>query len=272
MDEKVRLGGMALENGVLVHGPRHWACAVRTEEGELRVASGRKPLRAADVESDLLRGPARLAEVFALLPVVRRALPDARLPYERPGVAGALVGAAAAARKLRRSSTIAPSAQEVLAAMVSLAPAAVALRGGDLTAYHGAEHIAIGTYEHEEPRPREHERCGSHLVGPMLLLGVVGGVVARAAPPALRPVARLGAAFVAMSGSVELFTWAVRNPEHPLARAVTWPGFFLQKHVLTAEPTPELLEVANAALEACLALESPADGDRDASAEEAPPA
>ena len=33
----VRLGGMALANGVLVHGPRHWACAVRTGEGELKI-------------------------------------------------------------------------------------------------------------------------------------------------------------------------------------------------------------------------------------------
>jgi len=30
-DEKVRLGGMALPNGVLVHGPTSWAFAVRTD-------------------------------------------------------------------------------------------------------------------------------------------------------------------------------------------------------------------------------------------------
>ena len=37
MTERVRLGGMALANGVLVHGPRAWACAVRTADGELKV-------------------------------------------------------------------------------------------------------------------------------------------------------------------------------------------------------------------------------------------
>ena len=47
----VRLGGMALANGVLVHGPRHWACAVRTGEGELKVASGEKRLKAVDAGS-----------------------------------------------------------------------------------------------------------------------------------------------------------------------------------------------------------------------------
>ena len=77
---------MALANGVLVHGPRAWACAVRTDGGELKVVARRKRLRAASIRSPLLRGPARLAETFALLPQVKRALPEARLPMERPGV------------------------------------------------------------------------------------------------------------------------------------------------------------------------------------------
>ena len=40
---KLRLGGMALRNGLLVHGPTHWAAAVRDKQGDLQVASGRKP-------------------------------------------------------------------------------------------------------------------------------------------------------------------------------------------------------------------------------------
>ena len=80
-DEKIRLGGMALQNGVLVHGPTAWAIAVRTPEGELKVASGRKRLRGAKVTSPLLRGPARLADALLLLPRIRRALPEARLPF-----------------------------------------------------------------------------------------------------------------------------------------------------------------------------------------------
>jgi uncharacterized protein YqhQ len=60
-EETIRLGGMALANGVLVHGPRAWACAVRTEAGELQVASGLKRVRASEVQSPFLRGPARVA-------------------------------------------------------------------------------------------------------------------------------------------------------------------------------------------------------------------
>ena len=40
---KLRLGGMALRNGLLVHGPTHWAAAVRAADGSIKVASGPKP-------------------------------------------------------------------------------------------------------------------------------------------------------------------------------------------------------------------------------------
>ena len=38
--EKVRLGGMALQNGIMVHSYRHWAAAVRGEDGRVKLASG----------------------------------------------------------------------------------------------------------------------------------------------------------------------------------------------------------------------------------------
>jgi uncharacterized protein YqhQ len=52
---------MALANGVLVHGPRHWACAIRTDDGRLELAADRKTIRSVDVRSPFLRGPARVA-------------------------------------------------------------------------------------------------------------------------------------------------------------------------------------------------------------------
>jgi uncharacterized protein YqhQ len=73
-----------------------------------------------------------------------------------------------------------------------------------------------------------------------------------------------------MAASVELFSWMVRNERHPVARALARPGQELQHHLLTAEPTPDQLEVANAALAECLRLESAANGGSDR-AEEAPP-
>ena len=147
-EEKIRLGGMALANGVLVQGPTAWACAIRHDDGRIEVASARKRFRAAGVKTPLLRGPARLLEALAVLPDVKRKLPAARLPMQDGRALASVVGAATLVRGVRESSRLRPAAQELLAGIASLAPALLALRGGELAAYHGAEHISIGTYEH----------------------------------------------------------------------------------------------------------------------------
>jgi uncharacterized protein YqhQ len=260
-DDKIRLGGMALLNGVLVHGPNAWACAVRTKDGELKVVGEIKPIRASKVQSPLLRGPARLAEVFALLPVVRRRLPEARLPFQRPGVIAAMFATAATVRVVKSSRSLTPFARELVSGLLSAVPAILALRGSDLAAYHGAEHISIGSYEHGAPREKEHERCGSHMLGPMLATSAVAGAMASKAPAHLRPGARLAAQLGALAASTEIFSWMVRNPENRLARALAMPGHELQHRLATAEPSPEQLEVAEAALARCLELELAADGD-----------
>jgi uncharacterized protein YqhQ len=261
MADKIRLGGMALVNGVLVHGPSTWACAVRSGDGELKVAAEYKTFRAADVRNPILRGPARIAEVFALLPQVRRRLPEARLPFQRPQVLAAMGGTALVVRAVKESSRLSPLARELVGGMLSLAPAAFALRGGELAAYHGAEHISIGSYEHGEQRAREHERCGSHLLGPLVASSAIGATLAAKAPAHLRGPARAAAQLGAVAASTELFGWMTRNPDKPLSRALAWPGHELQHRLATAEPTPEQLEVAEAALAACLELEHAATDD-----------
>ena len=254
-DEKIRLGGMALANGVLVHGPKAWACAIRTDEGELKVASARKRFRAAEIDRPLLRGPARLLEAIAIIPEVRRALPDAKLPFQRPAVLASMLASATVVKVARESGRLRPAAQELLAGVLSVAPAVLALRSSDLAAYHGAEHISIGSYEHGEQRAKEHERCGSHLLGPLLATTALANTLAAKAPPHLRGAARVTAQLGALAASTEIFGWMVRNPERRLARALAKPGHELQHRFATAEPTPAQVEVAEAALQACLALE-----------------
>jgi len=254
-DEKVRLGGMALANGVLVHGPTAWGCAVRTDDGDLRVAAQPKRFRAADIEIPFLRGPARLLEAMAVIPEVRRALPEAKLPFQRPAVLATMLTSAVVVKLVRGSGRIGPAAQELVSGLLSVAPAALALRGSELAAYHGAEHISIGSYEHGEDRAKEHERCGSHLIGPLLATTAIGNTLAARAPEHLRGPARLAAQLGALAASTEIFGWMVRNPESRLARALARPGHELQHRLATAEPTPAQVEVAEAALAACLALE-----------------
>jgi uncharacterized protein YqhQ len=256
-DEKIRLGGMALRNGVLVHGPTAWACAVRLPDGTLKVAAQRKRVQASKIQNPLLRGPARLAEAVAILPSVKRKLPEAKLPFENPHVLAAMAASAVGVRAIR-SSRLSQAAQELAAGVLALTPAVLSLRGNELAAYHGAEHISIGTYEHDEPRAREHERCGSHLIGPLLATSAAANALAATVPPRFRRTARAVASLGAVAAATELFGWMVRNPEKKLARVLARPGHELQHRYATKEPSPEQVEVAEAALQACLALETAA--------------
>ena len=262
-DEKLRLGGMALRNGLLVHGPTHWAAAVRTPGGEIAVASGRKPELGSAATERLpgVRGVLKLAEAMAVIPLVKRALPEARLPMQDAKTLGAM-GAAALAGQAVRSAARSVAAREAAVAMISLAPALMALRSGDLAAYHGVEHKAIAAYEDDGDAAdalKEHDRCGSHLVAPMLTAAALGNVAVRRAGlrgPAAEAVVGLGSAALA----VEVFAWSERHPNSGVTRLLRRPGHEIQRAVGTREPTSEQLEVGRAALAEILRVEAPAAG------------
>ncbi|MGI9659719.1 MAG: hypothetical protein ACR2OD_12485, partial [Gaiellaceae bacterium] len=211
---KPRVGGMALGNGVLVHGPDHWACAVRDESGELQLASGRKPVLLPSVRSPLVRGLARIAEGLAVVPAAGRALPSAQVPYRNRRML-AVLGVGWLLSRAMRTTGLSPLKQEVLLASTSIVPLAVVLRGSSVAAYHGAEHVTIGSWEHGEPRGRVHERCGSHLAIPIIATTALGnalaGRLARTREGAM--VGRSLAAGAAVGLSIEVFGWMLRNRE-----------------------------------------------------------
>jgi uncharacterized protein YqhQ len=89
----------------------------------------------------------------------------------------------------------------------------------------------------------------------MLITTAIGNVAAERAPDRLRPAAKLAGTVGSMAASVEIFGWMTRHPEHPLSRALAKPGHELQHRLGTREPTPAQVEVAEAALRACLELE-----------------
>jgi uncharacterized protein YqhQ len=260
-DEKLRLGGMALRNGLLVHGPTHWAAAVRTRDGEIAIASGRKPDLGSSAAERVpgLRGVVKLAEAMAVIPLVKRALPEARLPMQDAKTLGAMGAAALAGQAVRRAAR-SVAARETAVAAISLAPALMALRSGDLAAYHGVEHKAIAAYEDDADAAdavKEHDRCGSHLVAPMLTAGALGNVAVRRAGlrgPAAEAIVGLGSAALA----VEVFAWSERHPDSALTRLLRRPGHEIQRAVGTREPTAEQLAVGRAALAEILRVEGAA--------------
>jgi len=266
MSEKLRLGGMALRNGLLIHGPTHWAAAVRGPDGEVQVASERKPELAPKLAGRLpgLRGPLKLAEAMAVLPLVRRRLPAARLPFEDwrvvAAVATTLVATAVLRRRLGNSAL-----REALVQTIGAAPAVVALTDRDLAAYHGVEHKAIAAYEQgiEDPAsvPKEHDRCGSNLIAPMMLLSAGGTVMLERLIEQPSPLARAAVGLGGASLAVEMFAWSDRNHGAPLAEAFHTPGREIQRHFATKEPTSEQLQVGIAALAEILRVEPPSAGD-----------
>jgi uncharacterized protein YqhQ len=255
--DKLRLGGMALRNGLLVHGPTHWAASVRRRDGTIATASGRKPRVHAVEKLPGVRGVVRLAEAMVVIPLVKRALPEARLPFQDAKVLGAMFAAAAGGRLLRRHGT-GPSV-ETAAAAISLLPSVVALRGGELAAYHGVEHKAIAAYETDAADAadvaKEHDRCGSHLMAPLLASNLAGAALLRRALERPGPAAQLAVGVASLGLAVEIFVWSERHAGSRTARALRRPGHELQRVLGTREPTAEQLEVGRAALAEILRVE-----------------
>ena len=139
----------------------------------------------------------------------------------------------------------------------------LALRGGELAAYHGVEHKAIAAYESDDEdadaadAAKEHDRCGSHLVTPLLASNVAGALLVRRVLEKPGPVAGAGVAVASTAAAVEVFAWCERNAGTPVARALRRPGFELQRLLGTREPDERQLEVGRAALAEILRVEAP---------------
>jgi uncharacterized protein YqhQ len=264
-EPRLRLGGMALRNGLLIHGPSAWAAAARTPDGRIEVSSGPKPVfsRGRLGSAPLLRGPLRLAEAFAVVPIARRRLPAARLPIEDPRVLAVALATATLTGAIRRLGP-ATMAREGIVATLGLLPAAAALRDRDLAAYHGVEHKAIGAYERGSfdpaDAPKEHERCGSNLIAPLLVISVAGQLIVERLFSRPGPILRAAAGVASLSGAVELFAYAERRPDSVLGRAIHTVGHEIQRLLSTREPSASQLEVGSVALREVLRAEAAMGG------------
>ena len=223
--EKVRLGGMALANGVLVHGPTAWACAVRTDDGEredrfraqaarrlarddaapARPGAARRGLRGAPAGQagaargeDAVRGPHR---VHARWPAPRspsRSL--RRTPAQRDG-AGAH----------RRAARDRPGRAHRAQRLARRLPRRRAHRDRQLRAgpadREGARALRLPSRRPAASSPRPPATCSP-----------------RARRSELRPAARLAASLGAVAAATEIFGWMTRHPDRRLARALARPG------------------------------------------------
>ena len=145
-------------------------------------------------------------------------------------------------------------------AAVSLLPSFVALRGGELAEYHGVEHKAIAAYETDAAdaadTAKEHDRCGSHLMAPLLVSNLAGAALLRRMLERPGPGAQFAVGIASLGLAVEVFVWSERHAGSAAARALRRPGHELQRLLGTREPSERQLEVGRAALAEILRVEA----------------
>jgi uncharacterized protein YqhQ len=197
-----------------------------------------------------------LVEALAVVPVMKVRLPEARLAGEDKTTLSALVGSALVVAVLRRRVGTGLVGQWTVG-LFQVVPAVAALKGGDLAAYHGAEHKVVAGYETDTDaalEPKEHERCGSNLVGPIAVCSVASNVVLGG----LGIKGRWGRAVssaASFAAAIELFMWSERNPSTSVSRAVHRLGYEIQNRAGTREPSDRQLAVAKTALSVLLEAE-----------------
>ena len=221
----LRLGGMALENGLLVHGPGYWAAAIRHDDGTVRVASGARPASAPRARWSASRSSA-----------ASRRWPRCSCAAERPARRCPAHGSPSSARPSSspvppgRSPRRRPPLRPPLAchrggargARFALLPALVALRSRTsprTTAPSTRRSAPTRAGVAPEEAPKEHDRCGSHLVGPLMAASASPTSRPRGCRGATRARRAPAASLAALGVAVEVFGWMYRNAAHPAARA-----------------------------------------------------
>ncbi len=224
----------------------------------------------------MLRGLARFAETLLVLAQVKLRMPQAELPLEGGRVAVALATAYAATSTVRSLGPKSTIVQETGAALAAFVPAVLSLRNSAISGYHGAEHKVIAGREAElraraagapyiaragQPSaaasaPKEHDRCGSNLVGPLLLTTIAINALLRGGSRRMTPAGSAVATAVSLGAALEALRWATRHGDSLAARLLMSPGRMIQKTLSTSEPTTQQLEVAERAMKELLRLEA----------------
>ncbi len=172
---------------------------------------------------------------MAVIPLVKRGLPEAKLPFQHGSVLAVSAGATLGANALRRRGT----RGEIGAALLGITPALFTLRAGEVAQYHGVEHKSISAYEQDEDAAvpdKEHERCGSHLVAPMMAANLAGTLLLKRLLERPSALAGSAVALASTAVAVEAFALAERHEGSAYTKAFRTPGFAIQRAIGTREP------------------------------------
>ena len=146
--------------------------------------------------------------------------------------------------------------------------------------YHGAEHKTIFCFEHGneltveniKKELRYHPRCGTAFIFVTILLSIIVSSVVSVAFPALTANRAVWIAVkllimpLIMGIGFEFIQLAGKYP-NKLTKLLSAPGLLMQR-ITTAEPDDAIIEVAIAAMNACLSGKVPENTNTDAENEE----
>src|SRR4029079_12587269 len=97
-----------------------------------KCAWGPKPLMGRRVERvPGVRGVAKLAEAMAVIPIVKKHLPEAKLPMQDSKTLAAIGALSLTAHAIKRPGVARTAGRETAVALLSVAPALLALRQGE---------------------------------------------------------------------------------------------------------------------------------------------
>jgi uncharacterized protein YqhQ len=129
-------------------------------------------------------------------------------------------------------------------------------------AYHGAEHMTIHAWEHNDPLdpthvakyPREHPRCGTAFLLEVVAISVLLFALLGTPDIWVRVLSRIVLIPVIAGIAYELLRLGGKYPESPFMKAIVAPGLLLQK-LTTAVPDESQMEVAIASMSELLKQE-----------------
>jgi uncharacterized protein YqhQ len=284
------MGGQAVMEGVMMRGPRTWAVAVRTPEGEIELAVHDAPSWAERWSKlPLVRGVMALAESLALGFKALAWSADRQLPEEERISSKAMGWTMAFALIFFSAIFIVMPALGTSALGSTLGVNGLSyhlLEGGIRLAiflgylvligfvpdikrvfqYHGAEHKAIAAYENDVPLTpesaqrftTEHVRCGTNFLLTVMIVTIfVYSFVGRPALPWLIG-SRIVLIPVVAGLAYEVIRFAARHMDWAWVRVLMTPGLALQR-LTTREPDLGQLEVAITSLRAVMTAEQLAE-------------
>ncbi len=286
------VGGQAVLEGVMMRGVTTWAVSLRKPDGEIETTvESIQPWarRHSFLRWPVIRGIVALAESLkigfrALGMSANAQLEEGEEEEELGGLAWGMtifvslafaillffvipVGLTSLIKDWLDSSFLFWLVEGIVRTAIFIGYIVVISRLEDLRRvfeYHGAEHKTISCYEAEDTLTpsraalysRLHPRCGTSF---LLIVMVVAIFVF--APLGLPEwywlvLSRIVGVPLIAGIAYELIKWAGRNRDRSWVRGVMWPGLMLQ-NLTTREPDEEQLEVAIAALNAVLEVETP---------------